>query len=96
MAQKSSGMRRKTRKKLTKDDGSEGTIAKHLRSFDEGERVRLDIDPAIQQGMPHPRFHGRTVEVVEQRGRSYIVKLDDEGKEKRFPVYPAHLVSAED
>lgn len=95
MAQKSKGMRRKTRKKLTRDSGNEGRTEKHLRSFDDGERVRFDIDPSVQQGMPHPRFDGRTGEVVEQRGRSFVVKLDDRGKEKTFAVYPAHLRSAE-
>lgn len=95
MAQKSKGMRRKTRKKLTREETG-GEISSHLQSFDEGERVRLKIDPAVQQGMPHPRFDGRTAEVRERKGRSYVVALDDGGKEKRFAVYPAHLVAAED
>lgn len=94
MAQKSKGMRRKSRKKLTKGGKREGPTAKHLRSFEAGDRVRLVIDPSVHQGMPHPRFHGRTAEVVEQQGRSYVVTINDRGKDKQFPVYPAHLRAA--
>lgn len=95
MAQKSKGMRRKTRKKLTKSNQQEGPTAKHLRSFEAGDRVRLDIDPSVQQGMPHPRFHGRTAEIVRKQGRSYMVEINDRGKTKQFPVYPAHLQDTE-
>ncbi len=95
MAQKSKGMRRKTRKKLTKSNQQEGPTAKHMRSFADGDSVRLDVDPSVHQGMPHPRFHGRTATVVKQQGRSYVVEIDDRGKTKRFPVYPAHLQPVE-
>lgn len=94
MAQKSKGMRRKTRKKLTGSGQSEGTIRKQLQEFEEGDRVVIDIDPAFQDGMPHPRFHGRTATVVEQRGRGYVVTVPDGGKQKQFTVAPPHLTSA--
>lgn len=94
MAQKSKGMRRKTRKKLTKSGGNRGTIRKQLQSFDEGDSVLIKVDPSSHEGMPHPRFHGRIGTVVEQRGRSYVVELPDGGKEKQFTVAPAHLEPA--
>jgi large subunit ribosomal protein L21e len=91
MAQKSKGLRRKTRKKLTKDDGRSGTIAAHLHEYDEGEQVLIDVDPSVQDGMPHPRFHGRTAVVAGVRGRSFVITLEDGGKTKEFTVHPAHL-----
>lgn len=91
MAQKSSGTRHGTRRKLAKSDGNAGAIAGRLQAFDVGDRVRLDIDAAVQDGMPHPRFHGRTCEVVEQRGAAYVVELRDGGKPKQFTVRPVHL-----
>ncbi len=91
MAQKSKGMRRKTRKKLTKDDGRTGTIAAHLQSFDDGEQVLIDVDPSVQEGMPHPRFHGRTAVIDGVRGRSFVITVKDGGKTKEFTVHPAHL-----
>lgn len=95
MAQKSSGMRNKTRKKLTKDSGKEGVIDRFLQDFDDGESVRIEIDPAVQDGMPHPRFDGRTGTVEEQRGSSYVVTVPDGGKTKTFTAHPAHLTPAE-
>lgn len=91
MAQKSKGMRRKTRKKLSKKGRNRGRIAKQLQTFDEGDRVMLDIDPSFHDGMPHPRFHARVGTVEEQRGDAYVVAVPDGGKTKRFTVKPAHL-----
>ncbi|MDY6773899.1 MAG: 50S ribosomal protein L21e [Candidatus Nanohaloarchaea archaeon] len=91
MAQKSSGARHGTRKKLKKDEGSEGVIANRLQEFERDEEVVIDTDPAVQGGMPHPRFHGRTAEIVEERGDSYVVELRDGGKPKKLTVDPAHL-----
>ncbi len=85
-----------TCKKLTRDSGSEGEIAKHLKEFDEGEKALLKVDSSVQKGMPHPRFHGQTVEVVREQGDSYVVELDDCGKEKRFVVRPAHMQHVEE
>ncbi|MFB6265749.1 MAG: 50S ribosomal protein L21e [Candidatus Nanohaloarchaea archaeon] len=96
MAQKSKGSRRKTRRKLAKDSGVEGTISNRLESFEEGEKVVLDIDPSVQEGMPHPRFHGRTGRVVEGGGRNYVVKVEDGGKHKELVSNTAHLEPVED
>lgn len=96
MAQKSKGMRRKTRKKLSGDGRNRGRIAKQLQTFEEGDRVRLDIDPAVHEGMPHPRFHARVGTVEERRGDAYVVAVPDGGKEKRFTVNPAHLEEVAD
>lgn len=91
MAQKSSGSRHGTRRKLKADRGVAGTIADRLQRFAEGDRVRIDVDPAVQDGMPHPRFHGRTCEVAEMQGGACIVELQDGGKSKTFAVRPVHL-----
>lgn len=91
MAQKSKGMRRKSRKKLSKDGDRGGTISRYLQEFDDGQQVLIEIDPSVHEGMPHPRFHGRTGIVKERRGRSVVLILKDGGKEKEFTVHPAHL-----
>jgi len=31
------------------------------------------IDPSIHKGMPHPRFHGKTAEVIGKRGRAFVL-----------------------
>lgn len=91
MAQKSKGMRRKTRKKLSKGSGHAGKISRYLQGFEEGQQVVIQVDPSIHEGMPHPRFHGRTAVVEGSRGQSIVVMLKDGGKEKEFTIHPAHL-----
>lgn len=91
MAQKSSGPRNKTRRKLAKGSRNEGFISDRLQTFEEGQNVTIDIDPAVQDGMPHPRFHGRTATVVEMNGSSCVVSLSDGGKTKQIPVRAVHL-----
>ncbi len=91
MAQKSSGARHGTRRKLKKKRGSTGEIAPRLQQFEAGDLVRIDIEPAVQDGMPHPRFHGRTCEVREMHESTCIVALQDGGKQKEFAVRPVHL-----
>ncbi|MDY6770520.1 MAG: 50S ribosomal protein L21e [Candidatus Nanohaloarchaea archaeon] len=96
MAQKTTGSRNKTRQKLTKHTRDKETISDHLKNFDEGDQVRIDVDSAIHEGLPHPRFHGRTATVTGKRGQSYIVELEDGGQTKELPVYPAHLEQEEE
>lgn len=91
MAQKTKGMRNKTRKKLSKGIREKDTITKHLKEFDEGEQVLLDIDPAVHAGIPAPQFHGKTGTVTGKRGRAFLVEITDGGKDKELAVYPAHL-----
>lgn len=91
MAQKTKGSRNKTRQKLTKHTRGKDTVSKHLKDFDTGDNVLIQVDSAVHEGMPHPRFHGKHGEVVGSRGDSYIVEISDREKTKRMPVYPAHL-----
>jgi len=91
MAQKSSGSRHGTRRKLKRDRGSRGEISRKLQKFEIGDRVRIDLEPSVQKGMPHPRFHGRDAEVVEVNGNSCVIALKDGGKQKRFAVKTVHL-----
>lgn len=93
MAQKSKGMRRKTRRKLTKKGGNRSVIAPYLNEFEQGEQVLIAVDPSTHAGMPHPRFHGRTAVVQGRRGRSFVISMKDGGKTKEFAVHPAHLRS---
>ncbi|MDY6778097.1 MAG: 50S ribosomal protein L21e [Candidatus Nanohaloarchaea archaeon] len=94
MAQKTQGLRNKTRQKLTKHVRDKDTISNHLKDFEEGDRVLISIDPSVHKGMPDPKFHGKTAEVQGKRGRSFVLTLQDLGKEKELQVYPAHLEEA--
>ncbi|MCX9026490.1 MAG: 50S ribosomal protein L21e [Candidatus Methanoperedens sp.] len=90
---KTHGTRRKSRYKLRKTVREKGLspISRAIQEFVEGDIVNIDLDPGIQNGMPHPKFQGRTGTVVSQRGRAYIVKVRDGGLRKEVIILPEHL-----
>jgi large subunit ribosomal protein L21e len=89
----SHGTRRKSRHKLRKTVREKGMspISRAIQLFQEGDIVNIDLDPSIQNGMPHPKFQGRTGKVMSQRGRAYIVEVRDGGLMKEVIILPEHL-----
>ncbi len=90
---RSRGFRSKSRSKLRKKyrEGRTNLITKVMQDFKEGERVTIVIDPSFHDGMPHPRFHGRTGSIEGMQGNAYVVKIKDGGKVKRIISSPVHL-----
>ncbi len=33
------------------------------------------MNPAVQKGMPHRRYHGRVGAIAEKRGRAYVIEV---------------------
>ncbi len=89
----SHGTRRKSRHKLRKTVREKGMspISRAIQLFKEGDIVNIDLDPGIQNGMPHPKFQGRTGKVTSQRGRAYLVEVRDGGLMKEVIILPEHL-----
>ena len=90
---KTHGTRRKSRYKLKKTVREKGLspISRAIQEFTEGDIVNIDLDPGVQNGMPHPKFQGRTGKVLSQRGRAYIVEVRDGGLMKEIIILPEHL-----
>ncbi len=90
---RSKGSRTGTRQKLLKKNREKGvlSVSRIIQKFEIGDRVHIDIDPSIQKGQPHPRFHGKTGRVVEKRGRSYLVEVMDGNAKKILISRPVHL-----
>ncbi|MEM5802180.1 MAG: 50S ribosomal protein L21e [Candidatus Aenigmatarchaeota archaeon] len=91
MVQKHKGFRSRTRERLKQRPGYRAPITKFLQDFDIGQKVVIAPEPSSQSGMPHPRFKGRSGEIIGKRGRSYIVKVVDGDKVKKVIVNPEHL-----
>ena len=96
MVKRIGGIRRKTRYKFRKEKRSKGklSITKYLQSFDVGNKVYLHVEPAVQKGMYHPRFMGKSGIIKRKRGKCYEVTINDLGKEKTLIVHPVHLKKA--
>lgn len=62
-----------------------------LRNYKTGDNVVINIEPSIQKGMPHRRYHGKLGRVKEKRGRAYVVDVDEGGKLRQIIANPIHL-----
>ncbi len=87
----SQGFRKKTRNKLSVGARDKFTMNRYLQELEPGQRVALRPYGASQKGMPFPKFTGLTGTVTGKRGRAYVVRVMDGGKEKTIISLPEHL-----
>ncbi|HVP92316.1 MAG TPA: 50S ribosomal protein L21e [Acidobacteriota bacterium] len=90
---KSKGYRAGTRRLLKKEPRERGKmrLSKLLYEYQPGNRVVIKIDPSVQKGMPHRRYHGKVGVVINKRGQSYIVSVTQGEAVKEIIVRPEHL-----
>ena len=93
MAKRIGGSKRKTRYKLQKEIRRKGkiSITKYLQKFNLGDKVYLTAEPAVQKGMYHPRFIGKTGTINKKSGKCYEVVINEGRKEKQLIIHPVHL-----
>lgn len=93
MVQRKGGFRRKTRYKFRKQKRNRGkiSITNYFQSFSAGDKIYLHVESAVQKGMYHPRFMGKTGIIRGKRGNCYEIIINDKGKEKTLVVHPVHL-----
>jgi len=91
MVKKSQGFRIKTRKKLQREARYRTPITKFLQEFEVGQKVAIVQEPSSFKGMPFSRFKGIVGEIIEKRGRAYVVKVKVGGKIKKVISRPEHL-----
>lgn len=87
------GFRKKTRHKLSKNFRDKGKISltKYFQVFNEGDKVCLVAEPAVQTGMYFPRFHGLAGVIKNKKGKCYEVEIYDQNAKKTVIVHPVHL-----
>ena len=81
------------RKKKTRT-GKGLQLSKYFQEIGTGDKVAVIKEPSLNAGFPK-RIQGRTGIVESKRGRSYIIKIKDFNKEKRFIIKPIHLKKIE-
>jgi len=65
-------------------------LSKYFQELKEGDFVAVVREASIQSNFPQ-RLQGRTGVVEGKRGKSYIIKIKDQNKEKKFIIEPIHL-----
>lgn len=87
------GFRSNTRSKLAKPKRERGkiSITRFYQKFNEGDKVYLVAEPGYQNGMYHPRFHGKSGIVQNKRGDCYEIFIYDGNAKKMMIVHPVHL-----
>jgi large subunit ribosomal protein L21e len=99
MVKTSKGLRHRSRKIMKKNIRERGAIpslSKVIIDYQIGDKVYIDVDPAIHGGMPHRRYIGRVGTVVEVRGRGLAVEVEIGSKKKTLFLLPEHVKPAFD
>lgn len=65
-------------------------LSRCFQNLKEGEKVAVVEERSLTGNFPR-RLQGRTGIVEGKQGRSYMVKINDTNKEKRFLIEPVHL-----
>ncbi|MGD2142476.1 MAG: 50S ribosomal protein L21e [Candidatus Bathyarchaeota archaeon] len=90
---KSKGPRRKSRSVLTKRVREKGKLglSRLLVEYQVGDKVVINIDPAVHKGMPHKRFQGKVATIVEKRGKAYVLDIPQRKTSKLIIARPEHI-----
>lgn len=93
MVQRTGGMRRKTRSKLSRHHRQQGKvpITAYMQELSEGARVQLVANTYLQNGMYAPRLHGKYGIISGKQGECYKVAITDGGVAKMLIIHPVHL-----
>lgn len=93
MVKKSKGTNFRTRRIFSKHPRKRGlpSLSLMLATYEVNSKVNIVIEPSVQKGRPHRRFHGKTGVVLEKRGQAYVVKVADGNSTKTIICRPEHL-----
>ena len=97
MVKKSKGTNFRTRKIFSKHPRNRGlpSLSRMLATYEINSQVNIKVEPSIQKGRPHRRFHGKTGIVIAKRGQSYLIKVADGKSFKTIIARPEHLIAQE-
>ncbi|BAB59456.1 ribosomal protein large subunit L21 [Thermoplasma volcanium GSS1] len=93
MVKMSHGPRSGSRRKLTKskEERKKSIIGRMMQEFSPGDRVAIDIEPSVHNGMPYHRFQGYTGIVEGAQGNCYKVGVKVGSLTKYVIASPVHL-----
>ena len=65
-------------------------LSRYFQEFKKGDSVAIKKEKSIKSDFPL-RLQGRTGIIEGKRGKSYLIKIKDQNKEKIFIIEPIHL-----
>jgi ribosomal protein L21E len=65
-------------------------LSRYFQELQKGDAVAIVREAAVQSAFPK-KLQGRTGVIENQRGKTYVVKINDQNKEKKFLIEPIHL-----
>ena len=65
-------------------------LSRYFQEFVKGDKVAVVREPAVQFHFPK-RLQGSTGIIEHKRGKSYVIKIKDQNKEKTHIIEPIHL-----
>ena len=66
-------------------------LGRILTEYKPGDKVDIVIEPSVQKGAPHRRFHGKTAVIEGRRGNAYLIRVRDGNKFKTVIARPEHI-----
>lgn len=93
MVRTSKGNMFRTRNILKKTPRNKGLppLGRLLVNYEPGDKVDIKIESSQQKGQPHRRFHGKVGEILYKQGNAYVIKVNDQNKEKQVILRPEHI-----
>ena len=65
-------------------------LSRYFQELKKGDSVAVVRERAVQSSFP-TRLQGKTGIIENKRGKSYLIKIKDKDKEKKFLIEPIHL-----
>ena len=65
-------------------------LSRYFQQLKQGDKVSIVAEKALQPRFPS-RMQGKTGTVETKRGNAFVVKVNDQNKEKTFIIEPIHL-----
>lgn len=81
-------------RKLTRTRGKI-QLSRYFQELKKGDSVTVIRERSLPASFPR-RLQGRTGKVEKRVGKSYVVKIKDQTKEKEFLIPPIHLKKIKD
>jgi len=88
---RSKGIRNRNRTLLRRKprDRGKNPLGRLLIPYAPGQMVTISINPSVQKGMPHRRYHVGTI--AEKRGRAYVIEVAAGKLPRLIIARPEHI-----